>query len=71
MTYRALTIAGTALLVVGFAEAADFGFSSPSAYAVIIAGAILSVAAIVNCLVTKRVAIIPAVGLFLDIGVDL
>ncbi|KAK1923520.1 major facilitator superfamily domain-containing protein [Papiliotrema laurentii] len=56
----ALTIIGTALLVVGFAQAADFGFGNASAYGVIIAGALLFALAIVNCLYTKRVAIIPA-----------
>ena len=57
-----MTIIGTALLVVGFAQAADFGFGNASAYGVIIAGALLFALAIVNCLYTKRVAIIPAVS---------
>lgn len=62
LTRRALMIAGAALLVVGFAEAADFGWGNPSAYGVITAGAVIMVAAIVNCLFTNRIAVIPAVS---------
>lgn len=61
LIFRALMIAGAALLVVGFAEAADFGWHDPSAYGVIIAGAVIIIAAVINCLFTKRIAVIPAV----------
>lgn len=56
-------MSGAALLVVGFSQAADFGWSDPTAYGVIIAGAVLLAAAITNCLFTKRVAVIPAASL--------
>ena len=55
-------MSGAALLVVGFSQAADFGWSDPTAYGVIIAGAVLLTAAIINCLFTKRIAVIPAVS---------
>jgi hypothetical protein len=54
-------MAGGALLIVGFAKAADEGFNSPSAYGVITGGGVGIALAIVNCLYTKRRAIIPAV----------
>jgi len=50
-----------ALLIVGFSEAADYGFHTPRAYAVIVVGAVFFCLAIVHFLTTKRVAIIPAV----------
>lgn len=56
-------MAGGALLVVGFAIAADDGFSNARAAGCIGAGAGVMVLAIVNCLLTKRNAIIPAVSL--------
>jgi hypothetical protein len=56
-------MAGGALLVVGFAFAADHGFSEPSSYGCIAAGCGVMVLAILNCLFTKRNAIIPAVSL--------
>jgi hypothetical protein len=60
-TRRFLLMAGGALLIVGFAKAADEGFNSPSAYGVITGGGVGIALAIVNCLYTKRRAIIPAV----------
>jgi hypothetical protein len=54
-------IAG-ALLIVGFSEAADFGFDTPRAYAIIVVGAIFFGLAIAHFMTTKRVAIIPAVS---------
>jgi hypothetical protein len=57
-----LLMAGGALLIVGFAKAADEGFDSPDAYGVIIGGGVAMILAIVNCLFTKRTAIIPAVS---------
>lgn len=55
-------MAGGALLVVGFAFAADSGFEEPSSYGCIAAGGGVMVLAILNCLYTKRNAIIPAVS---------
>ena len=55
-------MAGGALLIVGFAQAADYGFGVPGAYAVIIAGVVVMGAAIINFLFTKRNAIVPAVS---------
>lgn len=55
-------IAG-ALLIVGFSEAADYGFSTPRAYAIIIVGAFFFCLSVAHFLTTKRVAIIPAVSL--------
>ena len=52
-----------ALLIVGFSEAADYGFHTPRAYAVIVVGAVFFCLAISHFLTTKRVAIIPAVCL--------
>ncbi|WWC65962.1 uncharacterized protein I303_108584 [Kwoniella dejecticola CBS 10117] len=56
----ALLMAASALLIVGFSRAADFGFGQPATYGVIIAGAVVFLAAIANFLTTKRNAIIPA-----------
>ncbi|WWC73552.1 uncharacterized protein I206_107524 [Kwoniella pini CBS 10737] len=56
----ALLMAASALLIVGFSRAADFGFGEPATYGVIIAGAVVFLAAIANFLTTKRNAIIPA-----------
>lgn len=58
--YRALLLASCALLIVGFSRAADYGFGTPTSYGIIIAGAVVFVAAIVNFLMTKRNAIIPS-----------
>ncbi|ORX37857.1 major facilitator superfamily domain-containing protein [Kockovaella imperatae] len=55
-----LIMSGGAILIVGFAQAADYGFDQPSSYALIIVGVILLAGAIVNFLTTKRNAIIPA-----------
>ena len=57
-----LIIGAGAMLAVGFSEAADSGFSQPTAYAVIIAGAVFFVCAVIHFLTTKRNAIIPAVS---------
>lgn len=54
-------IAG-AMLIVGFSEAADYGFGAPRAYAIIIVGAVFFCLSIAHFLTTKRVAIIPAVS---------
>ncbi|KGB77960.2 hypothetical protein CNBG_4047 [Cryptococcus deuterogattii R265] len=56
----ALLLASCALLIVGFSRAADYGFGTPTSYGIIIAGAVVFVAAIVNFLMTKRNAIIPS-----------
>lgn len=53
---------GAALTIVGFAHAADYGFAVPSSYGVFTAGVALLVLAIINCLYTKRTAVIPAVS---------
>ena len=58
-------MAAGALLIVGFSEAADYGFHTPRAYAVIVVGALFFIAAIAHFMTTKRVAIIPAVRLHL------
>jgi hypothetical protein len=55
-------MAAGALLIVGFSEAADYGFHTPRAYAVIAVGAVFFCAAIAHFMTTKRVAIIPAVS---------
>lgn len=54
-------MAGSALVVVGFATAADHGFNDKTAIGCIASGAGVLVVAIVNCILTKRNAIIPAV----------
>lgn len=54
-------IAG-AMLIVGFSEAADYGFSTPRSYSIIIVGAVFFCLSIAHFLTTKRVAIIPAVS---------
>ncbi|WWD20193.1 hypothetical protein CI109_104669 [Kwoniella shandongensis] len=55
-----LMMASSALLIVGFSRAADYGFGDTSTYGIIIAGAVVFVLVIVNCLLTKRNAVIPA-----------
>jgi hypothetical protein len=55
------------MLIVGFSSAADEGFGHPTAYGVIIGGAVLLGVAVVHFLRTKRNAIIPAVSLRLSI----
>jgi len=61
-------MAAGALLIVGFSEAADYGFHTPRAYAVIAVGAAFFCAAIAHFMTTKRVAIIPAVSLTLPMN---
>ncbi|WVW86801.1 hypothetical protein I302_108856 [Kwoniella bestiolae CBS 10118] len=56
----ALLMIASGLLIVGFSRAADFGFGQPASYGIIIAGAVMFLAAVVNFLTTKRNAIIPA-----------
>ncbi|KAL7418301.1 hypothetical protein Q5752_006757 [Cryptotrichosporon argae] len=53
---------GAALLIVGFATAADDGFGVPRVYAVLVAGFVVIALAVVHCLTTTRNAIIPAVS---------
>ncbi|KAK1925865.1 major facilitator superfamily domain-containing protein [Papiliotrema laurentii] len=50
---------GAALLIVGFANAADFGFGGPTSYAFIVSGGVVIIGAIVHSLTTTRNAIIP------------
>jgi hypothetical protein len=54
-------MAAAALLVVGFANAADFGFGQASSYAFLAVGGALAIAAVVHSLTTKRNAIFPRV----------
>ncbi|KAL7425027.1 hypothetical protein Q5752_000715 [Cryptotrichosporon argae] len=54
-----LIMAGGALVIVGFATAADNGFDQPAAIALIVVGFVLCIAAIANFCLTKRNAIIP------------
>lgn len=61
LTNRFLILAASALMIVGFSTAADHGFDTPAAYAVIIVGLILLGVSIVHFLTTKRNAIIPRV----------
>ena len=60
---RLLLITGTALLIVGFANAADFGFGGPTAYGFLAAGGAITILTIVHSLTTKRNAILPPVRL--------
>ncbi|WVQ75072.1 hypothetical protein IAR50_004681 [Cryptococcus sp. DSM 104548] len=55
-----LLMLSSALLIVGFSRAADYGFNTPSSYAIIIAGGVIFLLAVVNFLFTHRNAIIPA-----------
>ncbi|BEJ12224.1 hypothetical protein CspHIS471_0206840 [Cutaneotrichosporon sp. HIS471] len=55
-----LMMVGSSLLLVGFSFAADHGFQYVSSIALIVVGGVVFCAAIVNCLVTKRTAVIPA-----------
>ncbi|ODO00769.1 hypothetical protein L198_03096 [Cryptococcus wingfieldii CBS 7118] len=55
-----LLMMSSALLIVGFSRAADFGFDAPSSYAIIIAGGVILILAVLNFLFTQRNAIIPA-----------
>lgn len=48
-------------MIVGFSTAADHGFGTPAAYAVIIVGLVMLGVSIVHFLTTKRNAIIPRV----------
>ncbi|OWT39397.1 hypothetical protein C362_02992 [Cryptococcus neoformans Bt1] len=56
----ALLLISCALLIIGFSRAADYGFDTPASYGIIIAGAVVFVAAVINFLITKRNAIIPS-----------
>jgi MFS family permease len=55
-------MAAGALLIVGFSFAADHGFGDKVAIALIVVGGVLFFAACINCLFTKRNAVIPAVS---------
>ncbi|WVO13827.1 hypothetical protein L204_101450 [Cryptococcus depauperatus] len=55
-----LLMISLALLVVGFAKAADYGFKEVTSYGIIIAGVVIFLLAVINCLLTKRNAVIPA-----------
>ncbi|KAK8858940.1 hypothetical protein IAR55_003171 [Kwoniella newhampshirensis] len=55
-----LIMSGAALIIVGFSIAADDGFGTPSAYGVIIGGAVVVTLAVIHFLTTKRNAIVPA-----------
>ncbi|ORY34911.1 major facilitator superfamily domain-containing protein [Naematelia encephala] len=57
---RLLVMLSGALLIVGFSRAADYGFNTPSSYALIIVGVISMIGAIINFLLTDRNAVIPA-----------
>lgn len=57
-----LIMIGSALLIVGFSFAADHGFEYKPSIALIVVGGVMFCAAIANCLVTKRTAVIPAVS---------
>lgn len=54
-----LLVAGAGLTTVGFSLAADNGFGNPAAYALIIVGAVVIVAAVINVIYTKRHPIMP------------
>ncbi|WVQ95971.1 hypothetical protein IAU59_003070 [Kwoniella sp. CBS 9459] len=56
----ALIMASSAMIIVGFSHAADYGFDKPASYGVIIGGAVTFLLAVANFLTTKRNAIIPA-----------
>jgi hypothetical protein len=62
---RLYILVASALLIVGFSTAADHGFKTPSAYGVIIAGAVILAVAVWHYLTTKRNALIPAVGIII------
>ncbi|WVQ99153.1 hypothetical protein IAU59_006285 [Kwoniella sp. CBS 9459] len=55
-----LVMSGAALIIVGFSNAADYGFNNKTAYGVIIGGVVAMALAVVHCLTTKKNAIIPA-----------
>ncbi|OCF41988.1 hypothetical protein I317_04180 [Kwoniella heveanensis CBS 569] len=56
----ALIMASSAMIIIGFSHAADYGFGQPASYGVIIGGAATFLLAVANFLTTKRNAIIPA-----------
>lgn len=56
-----LVMVGAALLIVGFSFAADHGFDDKPAIVLIAVGGAFMVAAVINCLYTSRIAVIPAV----------
>ncbi|WVF68426.1 hypothetical protein IAT40_003191 [Kwoniella sp. CBS 6097] len=56
----ALIMASSAMIIIGFSHAADYGFGQPASYGVIIGGAVTFLLAVANFLTTKRNAIIPA-----------
>lgn len=55
-----LIMVSGSLLIVGFSFAADHGFGYKPAIALIVVGGVLFICAIINCLFTKRLAVIPA-----------
>ncbi|WWC89598.1 uncharacterized protein L201_004523 [Kwoniella dendrophila CBS 6074] len=55
-----LIMAAAALVVVGFSNAADYGFGSKTAYGVIIGGVVTTAIAVIHFLTTKKNAVIPA-----------
>lgn len=64
-------MAATTLVIVGFANAADYGFGTPKAYAVFTAGIVVYVGFGFHIFTTKRVAIIPPVSLHQSTDIDL
>lgn len=58
-----LIMVGSSLLIVGFSFAADHGFEYKPSIALIVVGGVLFFAAVANCLITRRNAVIPAVSL--------
>ncbi|WVR07306.1 hypothetical protein IAU60_004347 [Kwoniella sp. DSM 27419] len=56
----ALIMAGSALIIVGFSNAADAGFGAKSAYPIIVAGLVVMGLSVAHFLTTKKNAIIPA-----------
>jgi len=54
-------MSAAALLVVGFANAADFGFDTAISYAFLVVGGVLAVATVVHSVTTTRNAIFPRV----------
>lgn len=52
----------SALMAVGFSNAADKGFTSTASLPATITGAVLLFAAVVHCLVTDKIAVLPPVS---------
>jgi len=61
LTRSILIMSAAALLVVGFANAADFGFDTAISYAFLVVGGVLAVATVVHSVTTTRNAIFPRV----------